>query len=63
MKQPSNNEADACADGAQSTPRTSRTGSGDPNDNLLPAERELRQGPAPLGEDGADPSESRKRPN
>lgn len=33
--------------------------SGNPNDALEAAERELREGPAPLGEDGGDPGHSR----
>lgn len=36
----------------------SRSGS-NPNDALESAERELRDGPAPLGEDGGDPAPSR----
>ena len=40
----------------QSLPRVD---SGNPNDNLEPAERELRDGPAPLGEDGGAPGQGR----
>lgn len=42
----------------QSPPRVD---SGNPNENLEPAERELRDGPAPLGEDGAAPGQGRSK--
>lgn len=41
----------------QQSPR--RVDGGNPNDNLEAPEQELRDGPAPLGEDGGAPGQGR----